>query len=99
MAFQVELLDIAEQELDEAIEWYLGKGNKTANRFYAEYLSVRKSLEENPLMFPEMGVGIRRARFKKTFPYSLFFFIKDDMVYIIAVFHDKRNPQSWKERG
>ncbi len=98
MAFQVELLDIAAQELDEAINWYRNKGSKVAKMFYSEYLSVKRLLEDRPLMFPEMEHGIHRARFRKTFPYSAFFYVKAERVYIIAIFHDKRNPKRWEER-
>lgn len=33
------------------------------------------------------------------FPYSVFYRIPGDGVEVIAVFHDKRNPKTWKSRA
>jgi len=98
MAYKVEILEIAELELDSAIAWYKEKNVAIATKFLNVYSSTRQSLSENPLLYSEIKSGIRRARFRNNFPYSVFYYLKKDTVIIVSIFHDKRNPMIWQSR-
>jgi hypothetical protein len=37
---------------------------------------------------------VHRALLRK-FPYSIFYFVFDDTVVVLACFHMKRDPQDW----
>jgi toxin ParE1/3/4 len=54
-------------------------------------------MSDNPRQFPTVSKNIRRALLH-SFPYSLFFVVKDDALIVIACFHASRDPSHWQER-
>jgi hypothetical protein len=54
-------------------------------------------LAVNPFQFPIVAVDIRRTLLRG-FPYSLFFRLVGDDVFVIACFHSSRDPQVWRGR-
>jgi plasmid stabilization system protein ParE len=64
--------------------------------FTTELDVVVARISQNPLQFPEVGGGTRRALLRR-FPYALYFFWRG-RVAIIAVLHQRRDPDRWKER-
>ena len=97
MAYKIELGKKAEQELDDALAWYQEQQNGLAQEFYVEYQGVEKRLQDAPEQFPIVKEDVRRANFHR-FLYSVFFVIKTVSVFILAVFHQKRDPEKWQER-
>ena len=87
----------AKRELRDAALWYNGR----APGLGAEFIeSVRESVElirKHPEIFPRIYRHIRRAVVKK-FPFSLLYFIVDDHITVISVFHTSRDPEAWKRR-
>jgi plasmid stabilization system protein ParE len=53
-----------------------------------------KRLEQAPLLYAEIIPGIRRALLPR-FPFGLFYVVRGNLVYILAVLHDARNPNRW----
>lgn len=99
MAYKITLFRAATEDFTEAEDWYQTRSPQTATRFVTAYLRIARSVADNPQQFAVIyGEHVRRARFGNRFPYSLIFFVRDDTVYIASVFHDKRNPASWKKR-
>jgi hypothetical protein len=39
-----------------------------------------------------------RRKLLPRFLYGLFYLIQDDLIFVFACFHVKRNPQQWKKR-
>lgn len=97
MVYKVDFHPAAEFEFDEALYWYQTQLEGLEQRFFDNYLSVEKRLKENPLQFPVILEGIRRANLSD-FPYSVFFEIVEDTIFIYAIFHQSRNPEEWKGR-
>jgi plasmid stabilization system protein ParE len=50
-----------------------------------------------PERFPVMLGDVRCMRVRR-FPYSLFFRVRGDQVVVLAVFHARRDPTTWRER-
>ena len=98
MAYTVELFSAAEDDLDEAMDWYAGESIPTAHRFLDTYLNLLDRLSNNPFQFPKAKGEVRKARFSPPFPYAAHYFIHDDAVFIVSVLHDKRNPKIWQSR-
>ena len=42
-------------------------------------------------------LAVRRARVQN-FPYHLVYLVTDDVVYVLAVAHDRRRPRYWRAR-
>ena len=97
MAYTLEYHLEAEAEFEEALLWYQSQREGLEKDFYEEYLAVEKRIEENPYQFSAMLENVRRANFSR-FPYSVFFNIEGETVFIYAIFHQKRNPDVWMER-
>ncbi len=38
------------------------------------------------------------VRYIKRFPYGIHYLIEDDLIYVIAVFHTSKSPNSWVDR-
>ncbi|PYQ28370.1 MAG: hypothetical protein DMF56_16300 [Acidobacteria bacterium] len=52
---------------------------------------------EAPAQWPSYLAGTRRYVFP-TYPYSLVYFLDDNVIRIVAVAHEKRRPGYWRKR-
>lgn len=100
MAYNIEITEAAEGDLDAAVTYYIEQNTpETAIRFLDLYEKVEEEIADRPLSFPVIdSSGLRRARFPSTFDCSVLFILKEDTAYIIAVFMESRNPGSWEGR-
>jgi len=55
-------------------------------------------IRENPTAFPKIKFEIRKFVIND-FPYCIYYIEKIKAIYIIAVFHVKRNPVIWEKRN
>jgi len=84
-------------ELKDSIKWYDSKSSRTAENFKAE---IKKSLFDitvNPFLFQKI-YNDYRAYPIKNFPFRIIYYIEDDVVFILSVFHTSKNPEIWKNR-
>jgi plasmid stabilization system protein ParE len=95
--FQVVFVPAAAAELIEAYDWYEAELSGLGSRFRAEVDSTVERMTANPLQFPVVLKGVRRALLR-SFPYMLFFTIKDNTLLVIACFHVSRDPRIWRKR-
>lgn len=93
----VEFLEEAEAELFDAALWYESKETGLGKRFRDEVANVIDSIVTNPLLWRERPGGYRRVNCP-VFPYYIPYFIREDMIIIAAIAHDRRNPGYWKTR-
>ena len=84
-------------ELDEAKEWYDLQQNNLGERFVNEIDKTVIRINDNPFQFPKERKQIRKA-VVNNFPYSIFFYVTDNLINVFAVFHSSRNPMIWKKR-
>lgn len=54
-----------------------------------------KRLEQVPLLYAEVIPGVRRSLLPR-FPYGVFYVVRSDLVHILAVIHNARNPKRWQ---
>jgi toxin ParE1/3/4 len=98
MTLPIKLLDEAELEAVDAIDWYESRelGLGTALREALE--AAMSSVQDHPLAFPVVfGSNIRRAQVNR-FHYSIFFTIQTDRILVYSIFHNRRNPIVWQGR-
>ena len=91
----------ARDELREAREWYeaqrVGLGDDLGGVIGLAIDRIR----EFPDAYPEVLPAVRRAVLAR-FPYSLFYRRRPstpDAVEILAVFHHRRDPATWRRRA
>ena len=87
----------AELEIFEAALRYERERARLGLRFETEVNAVFERILQNPLQFPEIDQGARRALVRR-FPYGVSFTVEHDLVTILAVLHLHRDPDTWKSR-
>jgi plasmid stabilization system protein ParE len=87
----------ARAEIIEAANWYAANAPVLAARFTGEVDAVVERIADNPLQFPVALKDVRRAKLRR-FPYTLFFRVVDETVFVVACFHASRDPQRWQGR-
>ncbi len=85
------------KELMEAQDWYEREAAGLGRRFREAINALTQRMTANPLQFPVVYENVRRALLRR-FPYSLFFIIDDDTLFVIACFHASRDPSHWQKR-
>jgi plasmid stabilization system protein ParE len=87
--------DIADSDLEKAIDYYNRKSENGANTFKQELNQVLDTLELNPF-FQFRYNKIRAVPFK-TLPYLVFFEIyeSEKLVYVYSIFHTAQNPNKY----
>lgn len=93
---RVEIDDEAKLELRRAREWYAARSESAAERFEEEIVQAVDILAEEAETFA-VYEGETRRKLLPTFPYALVFEVIDEVVFIVAIAHLKREPAYWKK--
>jgi len=94
MAFRLKFSARALREIGESREWYESQSPGLGDEFVAAIELQLKRLEQAPLLYAEVIPGVRRALLPR-FPLGLFYAMQGDLVHVLAVLHDARNPAGW----
>ena len=94
MAFRLKFSSRALREIGEAQEWYELQSPGLGEEFIAAMELQLKRLEQAPLLYAEVIPNVRRALLPR-FPYGLFYAVRGDLINVLAVLHDARNPRQW----
>lgn len=98
---QVVFHPAARDELREAREWYEAQRPGLGDELGAVVGLAIDRIREFPDAYPEVLPTVRRAVLSR-FPYSLFYRRRPsnaDVVEILAVFHHRRDPATWRRRA
>lgn len=87
----------AELEIEETFEYYRGESPRIAERFLREIGSSIKKIRSNPKLFPSYTKNTRR-RVLGSFPFSVIYQERDEIILIIAIAHAKRREGYWSKR-
>jgi toxin ParE1/3/4 len=88
----------AEQELAEAIAYYDSQRAGLGTRFRDAVEEAVLQLVRTPKAFsPYDRHGTRKYVMRK-FPYNLYFLELADVLWIVAVAHQRRRPNYWRHR-
>ena len=98
MAFRLKFSARALHEIGEAQEWYELQSQGLGEEFIAATELQLRRLEQAPLLYAEVIAGVRRA-FLPRFPYGLYYAVQGDLIHVLAVIHDARNPKRWPKRA
>ena len=95
---KLKLLSAAKTDMASAIGYYNAQEPGLGADFATE---VRKTIERI-LQFPNAWTAlsnrVRRCQVNR-FPYAVFYSLKNDIVVVIAVLHNHREPRTWQTRG
>lgn len=97
MSLPVVTRPAAAAEIETAYRWYEKEREGLGSEFLEAVEKMVKVIAENPERFPTIRKDIRRAVLSR-FPYSIFYRIVSGNIVVIACFHGKRSPKSWRAR-
>jgi hypothetical protein len=94
---EIRLLDVAQQELDEAVEYYNAEVSGLGDQFLLEALSAFDRIKEFPKAWHPYTKNTRRCQTRR-FPYGIVYEILESEILVIAIAHMHRRPGYWRDR-
>jgi plasmid stabilization system protein ParE len=96
MSFRLRLFTEAAEEVEHERQWYRKQSESAEASFLRELDHAIEAVLEAPHMWPEYMAGTRRYVFPK-FPFSLVYFIEDDVVLVVSIAAENRDPGYWRD--
>ena len=87
----------AEEEMMAAASFYEDASFNLGVEFLNDVDRVVDLLRSHPLSGHPVGSDLRRAILHR-FPFSIIYAIESDSILVIAVAHQRRRPDYWRER-
>lgn len=97
MAYTLHIAEIAEDDISEAFKWYEAQKEDLGRAFEKHISKALDSIKENPLK-NQIRYGSVRVFFIKKFPYGIHFYVSDNYILVVGVFHTSRDPEKWETR-
>ena len=95
--FEVQILPDAEAEIAATYLWYHERNPQAAGSFREEALEFIDELADSAMKWKQDDDGTRR-RLLRHFPYTIFYEIDGNTVFVLAVAHQRREPGYWRSR-
>lgn len=93
MGFKIKILPLAENEIDESVEFYESRRKGLGKQFLTYLKSHLQVLKLHPELFTiKKEPGYRELTLVK-FPFVIIYEIIKDEVIVYSVFHTSRNPK------
>jgi len=87
----------AELEITESLQFYFQESLDAAVDFMDELDEARELIGRQPTLYPLYFEDVRVKQLDR-FPFSIYFSIGEDDVYILSVAHTSRKPDFWIDR-
>jgi plasmid stabilization system protein ParE len=98
MSLTVVIRPKARADFDEAFDWYESQRAGLGVEFSNRVQTVIDSIAVMPELPAPVYRDVRRAMVRP-FPYSVIYRIRGMRIIVLAVFHNKRDPNVWKSRA
>lgn len=98
MAAELTVQPEAQDDIEAAALWYESHRVGLGVRFISEVDAVIERIARHPLQFPLIEPPVRRGLLHR-FPYAIYFVAEaDGGAAVLAVLHQHRNPDTWRDR-
>lgn len=97
MRYHLELIAEAEADLGEAFDYYEGQLSGLGRELVSTLEQQLERIVENPSQYQVRYRGVRRAVMQR-FPYAVFYLVEGEAVVVLAIEHQGRDPEHWKQR-
>ena len=87
----------AELDAAGAAFWYEEQSRGLGGDFLEAMDEVLLRVGSNPMQFPTIESGVRRALLRR-FPYAVYFVTEAERAIVIAILHLHRHPDTWRQR-
>jgi plasmid stabilization system protein ParE len=93
----IDFLDLAEAELDDAFEYYEDIQKGLGCRFIVELKSTLSRVQHNPEAWQKFGQRTHRCLLNR-FSYAVIYQIRVDLILIVAIACNHQEPNYWVNR-
>lgn len=90
-------LAVAREEIREAADYYAAISPDLGRAFRLELRQLMRLVTTMPLAWPESAEGTRKCLLTR-FPYLVIYSPLPDALLVLAVGHQHRRPEYWRER-
>lgn len=98
MSFRLIFHPYARAEYAESVNWYKANAEKEiARSFHNAVREAMRAISSTPFRFPVLEDDARHLVLAD-FPYSVIYTMEAEVVLIVAVFHQRRDPVEWRRR-
>lgn len=97
MTFRVRLFDEAAAEVEHERYWYRQRSESAEAAFLRELEHAIAAVLEAPDRWPRYMAETRRYVFP-TFPFSVVYFVEGDVVLVVSIAAEHKEPGYWRER-
>ena len=94
---KIDFLEIAQIELDDAIEYYNYEAPGLGDAFLTEVLNALNRIGEFPEAWHPCSKRARQCQTRR-FSYGIIYQIREQETLVVAVANLHRNPDYWKDR-
>ena len=94
---KIRFLEIAQLELDDAIEYYNNEAAGLGDVFLTEVLKALDRIGEFPEAWHPCSKRTRRCQTRR-FPYGIIYQTREREILIVAISNLHRNPEHWQDR-
>lgn len=94
---QVQLRPEAKANVAKVSKWYEKRSTGLGARFLDAVGAALTKVEKNPLRHPRVYKDVRRAPTPR-FPYGIFCIYDNQIVSVLRVLHQARDPALWQRR-
>ena len=97
MAYNLIVKTLAEKDITEAFEWLHQQSENLTNEFLNDINQSLEIVQKNPEHYQKRFDEIRII-FTRKFTYGIYYTIEEKIVFVHAVLHPKRNPETGIKR-
>jgi plasmid stabilization system protein ParE len=94
---KIRFLEVAQVELDDAIEYYNYEAPGLGNEFLAEVLNALDRIGKFPEAWRPCSRRTRRCQTRR-FPYGIIYQIRETEILVVAIANLHRKPDYWQDR-
>jgi toxin ParE2 len=94
---KIRLLDVARQELDEAVDYYNTESPGLGEQFLLEALAAFERIKQFLQAWHPYTENTRRCQTRR-FPYGITYQALESEILVIAIAHMHRQPGYWRDR-
>ena len=94
---KINFLEIAQMELDDAIEYYNYESPGLGDNFLIEALNALDRIGEFPEAWHPCSKRTRRCQTRR-FPYGIIYQVREHEILVVAVANLHREPDYWLDR-
>ncbi len=97
MSFSLTVREEAEFDINSAFNYYENQRLGLGHDFLLCVEEGLSKIERTPLHYKIIYKQLRRIATRR-FPYRIFYLVQNNQLIVTAVFHVRKDPQTWKNR-